>query len=553
MTRTLRIGLATITGIAGVLISSAVLSVVSDPVAGATVTWGSITTLPGPAAPWQSPLYGASCTAIGVCTAVGYDSDSRPIYVSETGGAWGTVIQAPGLTHAGALQSVSCTGAGTCTAVGYEGSEPTYATETAGVWGSVTEMAGSGGGGGYFWGVSCTAAGSCTAVGQDGNLQPIYATESGGVWGVPTEVGGSFGNQGDFRGVSCTGTGACVAVGYSSSQPIYATETGGVWGPVTVAPAPGNSPSNFMSVSCVGTGECTAVGEDGNQQPIYATETGGVWGSVTEVPGSGGSAGYFMGVSCIGVGTCTAVGDDGNPMPIIATETGGSWTPISEAPAFSRLYAVSCVSTGNCAAVGNDSAYEGAAGWTLATPTSPTITNVPSSGIFPGGFTASVSTTGDGATSVTSSTTSVCTVTGFAVGYVGVGICTLTAHVAQGTLYAAADGPPQSFSVTGFSVATSSLPSASLGTAYGPVSLTYVGAGQSTNPYTTTVKWKRVILPKGLKLSSAGVLSGTPSSKLSAGQSSVTVQATETVTTLNGTKKVKTKTTAQAAIPLTIT
>jgi hypothetical protein len=49
------------------------------------------------------------------------------------------------------------------------------------------------------------------------------------------------------------------------------------------------------------------------------------------------------------------------------------------------------------------------------------------------------------------------------------------------------------------------------------------------------------------------VLSGTPNTKLAAGPTSVTVQVTETVTTLNGTKKVKTKTTVQATIPLTIT
>jgi hypothetical protein len=62
-------------------------------------------------------------------------------------------------------------------------------------------------------------------------------------------------------------------------------------------------------------------------------------------------------------------------------------------------------------------------------------------------------------------------------------------------------------------------------------------------------------LPKGLRLSSAGVLSGTPNKKLVAGSSSVTVQVTETVTILNGNngkKKVKAKATVQATIPLTI-
>jgi hypothetical protein len=102
-------------------------------------------------------------------------------------------------------------------------------------------------------------------------------------------------------------------------------------------------------------------------------------------------------------------------------------------------------------------------------------------------------------------------------------------------------------------VGTPSGPSAHPGVAYGPVTLQEAGAGTSTSPNVTTFKWKKVSLPKGLKLSGDGVLSGTPSPKLVPGPSSVTVQVTETVTTLSGKKKVKTKTTVQATIPLTIT
>jgi DNA-binding beta-propeller fold protein YncE len=104
-----------------------------------------------------------------------------------------------------------------------------------------------------------------------------------------------------------------------------------------------------------------------------------------------------------------------------------------------------------------------------------------------------------------------------------------------------------------FAIVISSLPSATPGTAYGPVTLQAVNLGTSTSPYTTTLKWKKISLPKGLKLSMAGVLSGKPSSRLAAGPSSVTVQVTETVTTLNGRRKVKTPTTVEATIPLTIT
>ena len=105
----------------------------------------------------------------------------------------------------------------------------------------------------------------------------------------------------------------------------------------------------------------------------------------------------------------------------------------------------------------------------------------------------------------------------------------------------------------GFAIITSSLPSATPGVAYGPVTLQESGAGTSTSPNVTTLKWKKVALPKGLKLSSAGVLSGTLNKKLAVGPNSATVQVTEKVTTLTGRMKVKTETTVQATIPLTIT
>ena len=52
-------------------------------------------------------------------------------------------------------------------------------------------------------------------------------------------------------------------------------------------------------------------------------------------------------------------------------------------------------------------------------------------------------TTGDGTTSVTSYSDAVCTVSGLEVSFVGVGICSLTANVAEGHNYEAADGSPQ--------------------------------------------------------------------------------------------------------------
>jgi YVTN family beta-propeller protein len=103
------------------------------------------------------------------------------------------------------------------------------------------------------------------------------------------------------------------------------------------------------------------------------------------------------------------------------------------------------------------------------------------------------------------------------------------------------------------SIATDSLPPATPGAAYSPVTLQAADLGTSASPYTTSLRWKKITLPRGLRLSSIGVLSGTPNKKLAAGPSSATVQVTETVTTLNTRHRpVKAKTTVEATIPLTI-
>ena len=85
-----------------------------------------------------------------------------------------------------------------------------------------------------------------------------------------------------------------------------------------------------------------------------------------------------------------------------------------------------------------------------ATPTVPTITNIPSDAIWSsgGGFTATLgSTDSDGTQSVTSSTPDVCTASDLAVTYVTAGTCTLTAQTAESTDYAAASGSPQTFTI----------------------------------------------------------------------------------------------------------
>lgn len=76
-----------------------------------------------------------------------------------------------------------------------------------------------------------------------------------------------------------------------------------------------------------------------------------------------------------------------------------------------------------------------------------TIKNMPPPGTYKknSGFTATYVYSGDGTPSVTSSTLSVCTVTGnSSVMFISSGTCTLTAHATAGTKYNAATGSPQS-------------------------------------------------------------------------------------------------------------
>jgi lysophospholipase L1-like esterase len=106
--------------------------------------------------------------------------------------------------------------------------------------------------------------------------------------------------------------------------------------------------------------------------------------------------------------------------------------------------------------------------------------------------------------------------------------------------------------IDGFAIAPVALPAATPGAPYGPVTLTARNVGISASPFATTLKWAKVTVPKGLRLSPTGVLSGIPNRRITPGATSVTVQVTEKVTTLNGAKKVKTRTTVRATIPLTV-
>jgi hypothetical protein len=84
-----------------------------------------------------------------------------------------------------------------------------------------------------------------------------------------------------------------------------------------------------------------------------------------------------------------------------------------------------------------------------ATPSSPSIANLPSGAAEEGSFVASVATSGDGTRSVASQTTGTCTVggDGVTVSFLVAGTCTLTPLVSNGHNFTGANGSPQTFTI----------------------------------------------------------------------------------------------------------
>jgi hypothetical protein len=379
-------------------------------------TWGTAREVPGTAAlnATRAALTSVSCATAGNCSAGGYYTDAsghqQAFVVTETGGAWGTAVEAPGsdALNAGGLaqvSSVSCATVGNCSAGGYytdaSGLRQAFvADEASGAWGTAQEVPGSGalnaGGFAAINSVSCGAPGNCAAGGFYASdsiaripiTQPFVITETGGVWGTATEVPGAGalngGGSAAVETVSCPAADNCSAGGeYTTSAP--ATEafvvslTGGQWGTAQTLPGSvalnGGEFAEVDSVSCASTGNCSAGGfyQDASfhTQALVANETNGTWGTAEEVPGTAalntGTTGGATtnSVSCGAVGNCSAGGFYSNASgageAFITNETNGVWHTAKEVFGTQALNtggqggvgAVSCAAAGQCSAGGS--------------------------------------------------------------------------------------------------------------------------------------------------------------------------------------------------------
>ena len=177
-----------------------------------------------------------------------------------------------------------------------------------------------------------------------------------------------------------------------------------------------------------------------------AFDTATVTGDGTQTPAGSVTYTFFDN------GTCTT---DANTTSDTEPVTGGlAQNSSTQGPLAAGSYSFQAVYNGDLG-VGGDNDPSGPSDCepftvSQATPTAPTITNIPTNAIWSsgGGFTATIgSTDSDGTQSVTSSTPGVCTASGLAVTYVTAGTCTLTAQTAASTDYAAASGSPQAFTI----------------------------------------------------------------------------------------------------------
>ncbi len=358
----------------------------------------------------------------------------------------GVTWQTQSFRDSGTASSVSCTADGHCVSVVSSSTIGAYvydSSDSGQTWSRdaipplVTSMSG----------ISCSADDLCTAVGQGPNGFEILTSDSGDEYTPsvstvgPDNSGISGGVTVQITGVDLSnvtsvlfGTNASSSFTINSDTSITAVApVGAMAGPVDV------SVTTPTSASPNASGDVFTYFEP----PAFVDEATPSFNV--------GTAGTYI-IQTTGYPTPSITESGALPTGLSFTDNGNGTAEISGTPADGTggVYELTFTATGlgGATAVENDPLEVEPVVPLGQMPTTPTISNLPSRGTVGSGFTATVSTDGDGTTSVTSNSPGVCTANGLSVSYVGVGTCSLTAHVGVGSYYSAADGTPQSFSVS---------------------------------------------------------------------------------------------------------
>lgn len=259
-------------------------------------TW-SVAALPLPANAVTSSsanLSGVSCPAAGACVAVGSYASSQggqtPLIETLANGTW-TAAEGPLAPddpgNGSSLDAVVCTSASTCTAIGNYRTTAGYASGmedalSSGKWSVIPAQLPAPTGDGarsYLQGLSCVPPDACVAVGYFApmatGVSDVSATygllESGvsGTWvafkapSLGSAPGGGVGAE--LSGVSCPASSYCVAVGSYAAT----ASNGSLWVPPEVV----TTPRLVLAPSTVAPGSTVKASLSGfdAKQPVQVT------------------------------------------------------------------------------------------------------------------------------------------------------------------------------------------------------------------------------------------------------------------------------------------
>lgn len=440
------------------------------------------------------------------------------------------------------FESIACPTSTECVAVGQDAgssSGPVVAVEQAGVWGSPVDLSGLTSS--PLTAVACSSASSCDAVSGANVVIPIGVSGTTASAGTPLTValpGGATTGTLALNGIacadSCTAVGDYIPSGGGTSEAVTAIAgSAGSWtSTVVMAPTAAAGGAELTAISCPSSGSCEAVGSYLNASADVGSWTvqvaAGVAGTAEPVtmpvdskpspyqagfaPGMSGNG--LTAVSCPSAGVCTAAGNyintTNNVSPVAIPISGGvPGTAVELATPDSTLSGpptpgdylsgISCSDAGDCVVAASE------------VELSPTTPYVAATGYEAGGnwsTLTSLDTSGVGAGETLVSALA----------------CSAPDECVLGGLVLPLSGPyPIAFfasSVASLTVATSSLPTATVGV---PYSAKLEGSGGSGS-YSWSIG--PGALPAGLTLNAAtGVISGTPTAS---GQTGFIVNAADT-------------------------
>jgi hypothetical protein len=341
-------------------------------------------------------LTGVSCPSAAGCAAVGAWKNPAgltvPLAKARIGGQWINVpVPNPAGSPSSSLSAVSCTASGMCMAVGSYtntlGKTVTLAEESVGTSRFiVATLNPAGASSSTLSGVSCPDPSDCVAVGHveiSGGLSDLIERWNGSAWSIQTAPVPAGAVDPGFSAVSCSSARACTAVGSDVPDGGQGSSVGGTlaerwdgqtWSAQNTADPAGATSDGLSSVSCPSSTSCTTVGSfsvDGSPGLPLAEHWDGTAWTLQPTPGLPDPAvpsGELNGVSCTSSTACVAVGQyENDPVgeaALIERWDGTSWTVQAAPNALGAsvsylLTAVSCTSSSACTAVGT---YQGVPG-----------------------------------------------------------------------------------------------------------------------------------------------------------------------------------------------